>query len=148
VTYNQIHRLPSAGLARTDMNPPIHDLGLVLLGTIAALSLLQGLLLLGAALYAFRAVRRTEGIAGRLAGAVQPSIVELARAARDAAEVSDLVLAQAHRVDTLITDTIDRVERAQEAVERLLPTAGRVAAAATAWRLLRSGVKALRRFRR
>jgi hypothetical protein len=130
------------------MNAPIGDLGLALLGTIAALSLLQGLMLLGAALYAFRAVRRTEGIAGRLAGAVQPSVVELAHAARDAAEVSELVLAQAYRVGALITDTIDSVERAQEAVQRLLPAAGRVAAAATAWRLLRSGVKVLRRFRR
>lgn len=130
------------------MNAPLDDLGLVLLGTIAALSLLQGLMLLGAALYAFRAVRRTEGVAGRLAGAVQPSAVELVRAARDAAEVSELVLAQAHRVEALITDTIDKVERAQGALQRLLPAAGRLAAAATAWRLLRSGVKALRGLRR
>jgi hypothetical protein len=130
------------------MNAPIDDFGLVLLGSIAALSLLQGFMLLGAALYAFRAVRRTEGLAGRLAGAVQPSVVELARAARDAAEVSDLVLGQAHRVDALFTDTIDKLERAQGAVQRLLPAAGRLAAAAAAWRLLRSGVKAFRRLRR
>jgi hypothetical protein len=129
------------------MNAQVDDLGLVLLGSIAALSLLQGLMLLGAALYAFRAVRRTEAVAARIAGAVQPSLLEVTRAARDAAEVSDLVLAQAHRVDALVTDTIDKVERAQEAMRRLLPAAGRVAAAATAWRLLRSGVRALRRFR-
>ena len=130
------------------MNPPLDDVSLVLLGTIALLSVLQGLMLLGAALYAFRAVRRTEDMATRLAGATRPSVHELARAARDAAEVSDLVLAQAQRLDVLMTAAVAKVERAQGAVRRLLPAASRVLAAASALRLLRSGVRVYRRLRR
>jgi hypothetical protein len=129
------------------MSPQIDTVGLVLLGTIAALSLLQGLVLFGAAWSAFRAVRRTETIAGRLAGVLRPAVNELSRAARDAAEVSDLMVSQAHRFDVLVTETVERVERAQNAVARLLPAAGRVAAAASVLRLLRSGVRALRGLR-
>ena len=123
-------------------------LTLVLLGTIATLSLVQGLMLLGAALMAFRAVRRTEVVAGRLGAAVQPAVEELSRAASDAAEMSERVLGQARRIDDVVTTTLEQVERAQRAVERLMPAAGRMAAAASAFSLLRSSVRAVRRFRR
>jgi len=129
------------------MQPQLDTLSLVLLGTIAALSLLQGFVLLGAAWGAFRAVRRTEAMAERLGGALRPAAHELSRAARDVAEVSDLVVTQAHRFDVLVTETVERVERAQSAFQRLLPVAGRVAAAASVLRLLRSGVRVLRGFR-
>ena len=129
------------------MQPQLGTLSLVLLGTIAVLSLAQGLVLLGAAWSAFRAVRRTEVLAGRVGGALRPAVQDLSRAARDAAEVSDLLVTQAHRFDILITETVERVERAQSAFQRLLPAAGRVAAAASVFRLLRSGVRALRGLR-
>ncbi|HVR71222.1 MAG TPA: hypothetical protein VMT87_10295 [Vicinamibacteria bacterium] len=129
-------------------SPQPDTLSLVLLGTIAALSLLQGLVLLGAAWSAFRAARRMEAMAGRLGGVLQPSVLELSRAARDAAEVSDLMVAQAHRLDVLVTETVEKVERVQSAFQRLLPVAGRVAAAASVLRVLRSGVRAIRRLRR
>jgi hypothetical protein len=130
------------------MSPQPDTLSLILLGTIATLSLLQGLVLLGAAWSAFRAVRRSEAIAGRLGGMLRPSVQELTRAARDAAEVSDLMAAQARRLDALVVETVEKVERVQGAVQRLLPVAGRVAAAASVLRLLRSGVRAVRRLRR
>jgi hypothetical protein len=129
------------------MQPQLDTLSLVLLGTIAVLSLAQGLVLLGAAWSAFRAVRRTEVLAGRVGGALRPAVQDLSRAARDAAEVSDLLVTQAHRFDILITETVERVERAQSAFQRLLPAAGRVAAAASVFRLLRSGVRAFRGLR-
>ena len=129
------------------MQPQLDTLSLVLLGTIAVLSLAQGLILLGAAWSAFRAVRHTEVLAGRVGGALRPAVQDLSRAARDAAEVSDLLVTQAHRFDILITETVERVERAQSAFQRLLPAAGRVAAAASVFRLLRSGVRAFRGLR-
>ncbi len=129
------------------MQPQLDTLSLVLLGTIAVLSLAQGLVLLGAAWSAFRAVRRTEVLAGRVGGALRPAVQDFSRAARDAAEVSDLLVTQAHRFDILITETVGRVERAQSAFQRLLPAAGRVAAAASVFRLLRSGVRAFRGLR-
>jgi hypothetical protein len=121
---------------------------LLLLGGIALLSVLQGLLLLGAAWSAFRAVRRTEQMATRMGGALGPAARELTRAAHDTAEISDLVVAQAHRLDVLVTEVVDRVERTQRAAQRLLPVAARVAAAASVLKLLRSGVRAVRSLRR
>ena len=145
MTYNR--DTADYGAAATIMQPQLGTLSLVLLGTIAVLSLAQGLVLLGAAWSAFRAVRRTEVLAGRVGGALRPAVQDLSRAARDAAEVSDLLVTQAHRFDILITETVERVERAQSAFQRLLPAAGRVAAAASVFRLLRSGVRALRGLR-
>jgi hypothetical protein len=130
------------------MTQPFGTASLVLLGTIAALAVLQGLLLLAAAWQAFRAVRRTEAVAGQLGRELQPSLLELSRAARDVAEVSELVVAQARRLDTLVSDAADKVERAQSAFQRVLPIAGRVATAAAALRLLRSGLRVYRRLRR
>ena len=91
--------------------------------------MLQGLLLLGAALSAFRAVRRTERVAGRVGSALRPVVHELTLASRDAAEVSELIVVEARRLDVLVTETVQTVERAQRAVQSLLPVAGRVAAA-------------------
>lgn len=129
------------------MNQQLAPLTLALLGTIAFLSVLQGLLLLGAAWSAFRAVRRTEHMAGRVGTALRPVVHELTAASRDAAEVSDLIVAEARRLDVLVSETVATVERAQRAVQSLLPVAGRVAAAGSILRLLRSGVRAVRRFR-
>lgn len=130
------------------MNTQPDTLTLVLLGTIATLSVLQGLALLGAALMAFRAVRRTESVAGRLGVGLRPAIHDLSRATREAVDVSELVLAQARRLDAVINETLEKVDRAQSALHRLLPTARRIATAATAFHLLRSGVRAVRRLRR
>ena len=129
------------------MNTQLGTVSLILLGTIAVLSVAQGLLLASAAWLALRAVKRTEATAGRLAVVAGPAVHELTRAARDAAEVSDLVLAQAQRLDVVINETVAKVERAQSAVQRLLPAAGRVAAAASIFNLLRTGVRAVRRLR-
>jgi hypothetical protein len=129
------------------MTEPLGTASLVLLGVIAALALLQGLFVLVAAWQAFRAVRRTEAMAGHIGRELQPSLLELSRAARDMAEVSDLTLMQARRPDVLMADAAERVERAQSAVQRVLPTAGRVAAVAAALRLLRSGFRVYRRLR-
>jgi hypothetical protein len=129
------------------MQQPLEPLSLALLGTIAVLSVLQGLLLLGAAWSAFRAVRRAEDVAGRVGGALQPAVRDLTRATQHAADVSEQVARQARRLDVLVTDAVDSVERAQRAVQGLLPIAGRVAGVASVLRLLRSGVRAVRRLR-
>lgn len=126
----------------------LDTLSLILLAGIAALALIQGLLLLGAAWQAFRAVRRGEGLAGRMGRELRPAVHELGRAARDVAELSELTLMQARRLDGMLTDAAEKVERAQRALRRVLPLAGRVAAAGAAVRLLRSGIRAYRRLRR
>jgi hypothetical protein len=130
------------------MERQLDPLNLALLGAIAALSLLQGLLLLGAAWSAFRAIRRTERVALRMGGALAPATHELTQAARDAAEMSELIAARARHLDVLVTEVVEKVERTQRAAQRLLPVAARVAAAASVLKLLRSGVRAVRRLRR
>jgi hypothetical protein len=129
------------------MSQPLGTASLALLGAIAALALLQGLFLLIAAWQAFRAVRRTESMAGQIGRELQPSVLELSRAARDMAEVSEITLTQARRLDMLMADAAEKVERAQSAFQRMLPAAGRVAAAAAVLRLMRSGFRVYRRLR-
>jgi hypothetical protein len=129
------------------MNTPLDGLSLVLLGSIAVLSLAQGVLLAGAAWSAFRAVRRTERTAGRLGTTLRPAVHELARAAQDAADASEVIVVQAQRLDALITDTAERLERAQRAVQRVMPLAGRVAAFASLFNVVRSGVRVVRKLR-
>jgi hypothetical protein len=126
----------------------VSPLSQALLGTIAALSLLQGLLLLVAAWSAFRAVRRGEAMAGRVGNALRPSAHDFSRAAREVAEMTHQIVVEARRLDVLVTHTIETVERTQRAAQSLLPVAARVAAAASVLKLLRSGVRAVRRLRR
>ena len=129
------------------MNPQLDGLSLILLGTIAVLSVAQGLLLAGAAWSAFRAVRRAEQTAGRVGVALRPAMHELARAADDAAKASDVVAVQAQRLDALLTDIVDRVDRAQRALRQVAPLAARFAAAANILNMVRSGYRAVRRLR-
>jgi hypothetical protein len=87
-------------------------------------------------------------MAGRVGNALRPSAHQLTRAARDVAEMTDRIVVEAHHLDALVTHTIETVERTQRAAQSLLPVAARVAAAASVLRLLRSGVRAVRRLRR
>jgi hypothetical protein len=127
------------------MSPHLDGFALFLLGSIAVLSVAQGVLLAGAAWSAFRAVRRAERTAGRVGGALRPAVHELARAADDAAQASDVIAAQAQRLDALMSDIVDRVERAQRALRQVAPLAARFAAAANVFRMVRSGYRAVRR---
>jgi ABC-type transporter Mla subunit MlaD len=129
------------------MNPHLDGFSLFLLGSIAVLSVAQGLLLAGAAWSAFRAVRRAEQTAGRVGVALRPAVHELARAADDAAQASDAIAAQAQRLDALMSDIVDRVERAQRALRQVAPLAARFAAAANVLSMVRSGYRAVRRLR-
>jgi hypothetical protein len=129
------------------MNTQLDGLSLVLLGSIAMLSVAQGVLLAGAAWSAFRAVRRTERTIGRVGVTLRPAVHELSRAAEDAAEASEVVAAQAQRLDALMSDMAERVERAQRAVQSVMPVAGRIAAAGHLLRLLRTGFSVVRRLR-
>jgi hypothetical protein len=122
---------------------------LVLLAVVAGFSVLQGLLLVGAAWQGMRAVRRSEAMASRLGRELRPAVHELTRAARDLADVSDLAVAQARQLDDIVAETVRKVERTQDVLrDVVLPSAGRVAAAATAVRLLRAGYGVVKRLRR
>lgn len=121
---------------------------LVFLGAIALFSVLQGVFLLLLAREGLRAVGRVEDLAGRLARELRPAVQEFTRTARNLAAVSDLAAVQARRLDALVAEAVQKVERTQGLLQEvILPSAGRVAAVAAAVRLVKGGLRLYRRLR-
>ena len=124
------------------------SLGLVLLGVIAFASLLQAVALVLVARDGARMFRRLDSFAERLGRELRPAAAELERAGENFAEVSDLAAVQARRLDAAVSAAIERIERASDALrDVILPSAGRLVAAAAAFRGLRKGLRLLRRRR-
>jgi|SRR6185295_11068065 hypothetical protein len=124
------------------------SLGLVLLGVIAFASLLQAVALVLVARDGARMFRRLDAFAERLGRELRPAAAELERAGENFAEVSDLAAVQARRLDAAVSAAIERIERASDALrDVILPSAGRLVAAAAAFRGLRKGLRLLRRRR-
>lgn len=124
------------------------SLGLVLLGVIAFASLLQAVALVLVARDGARVFRRLDALAERMGRELRPAVAELERAGENFAEVSDLAAAQARRLDDVVGAAIERIERATDVLrDVILPSAGRLVAAAAAFRGLRKGLRLLRRRR-
>jgi hypothetical protein len=126
----------------------MNSLGIVLLGVIAFASLLQAVALVLVARDGARMFRRLDAFAERLGRELRPAAAELERAGENFAEVSDLAAVQARRLDAAVSAAIERIERASDALrDVILPSAGRLVAAAAAFRGLRKGLRLLRRRR-
>jgi hypothetical protein len=126
----------------------MNSLGIVLLGVIAFASLLQAVALVLVARDGARMFRRLDAFAERLGRELRPAAAELQRAGENFAEVSDLAAVQARRLDAAVSAAIERIERASDALrDVILPSAGRLVAAAAAFRGLRKGLRLLRRRR-
>ena len=124
------------------------SLSLVLLGVIALASLFQAVALLVIAREGLRMVRRLDAFAERLGHDLRPAVADLARASENFADVSGLAALQARRLDALVEEAVERIERASEVIrEVILPSAGRLVAAAAAFRGIRKGLQLLRRRR-
>ena len=120
----------------------------MLLGVIAFASLLQAVALVLVARDGARMFRRLDSFAERLGRELRPAAAELERAGENFAEVSDLAAVQARRLDAAVSAAIERIERASDALrDVILPSAGRLVAAAAAFRGLRKGLRLLRRRR-
>jgi len=123
-------------------------LGLVLLGVIAFASLLQAVALVVVAREGARMFRRLDAFAERLGRELRPAVADLGRASENFADVSALAAVQARRLDILLSEAIERIERAADVVrDVILPSAGRLLAAAAAFRGIRKGLQLLRRRR-
>src|SRR5206468_12816669 len=124
------------------------SLSLVLLGVIALASLLQAVSLVVVAREGLRAARRLDAFADRVGRDLQPALAELERASQNFAEVSDLAAGQARRLDGLVAEAGERIERASDLLQDVvLPSAGRLLAAAAAFRGIRKALQLLRRWR-
>jgi len=123
-------------------------LGLVFLGVIAAASLLQAIALVVIAREGLRATRRLDAFAERVGRELQPAVADLEQASRNFTELSDIAVLQARRVDALVVEAVDQIERAGDLLrDVLLPSAGRLMMAAAAFRGLRKGLQLFRRWR-
>ena len=124
------------------------SLSLVLLGVIALASLFQAVALLVIAREGLRMFRRLDAFAERLGRDVRPAVADLERASENFADVSGLAAVQARRLDALVEEAVERIERASDVLRRvILPSAGRLVAAAVVVRGIRKGLLILRRRR-
>lgn len=124
-------------------------LSVVLLVVIAALAVTQATFLVRLALAGRRTVRGLEQWADRLVDDLTPVAHELGRAAGNAARISEMALEEAQRVEAAVQDATDAWSRSTARLhDSFVPTFGRVATAAAAWRLLRRVYAIYRRIRR
>jgi hypothetical protein len=124
------------------------SLSLVLLGVIAVASLLQAVALLVIAREGLRMFRRLDAFAERLGRDLRPAVADLERASENFADVSVLAAVQGRRLDALVEEAVERIERASDVLRRvILPSAGRLVAAAAVFRGIRKGLLILRRRR-
>lgn len=90
----------------------------VFLGVIAIASLVQSVFLVGLAVQGRRLARRVEEVQQRFERDLRPGLESFQRIARNAAEVSDLAVLQARRVDEVVADTIEKVEQTTALIRR------------------------------
>lgn len=111
----------------------------ILLGIMAAVSLLQGLVLLGLAYAGYRLYRTATATLQDLETRyVQPMAARVTDVLDDVKAVSARVSAQADRVDHAITSTIDRVDSTAERVRA--GVSARVSRVASVWHGMRAAV--------
>jgi len=92
---------------------------LVLLGVIALSTVVQGVILVRIAWGGVRLSRRVQELQGRVEQEIRPTLDNLTRISRSVAEVSDIAVLQARRVEGIVTDALERVDHTRQAVRRL-----------------------------
>ncbi|HEX6739521.1 MAG TPA: hypothetical protein VF310_14680 [Vicinamibacteria bacterium] len=92
----------------------------ILLAVLALSSLTQAGLLVGLAVGGRRLSRRVQELQTRVEGELQPAVESLARISRSVAEVTDLAVLQARRVEGAVSDTLERIDEARGQLRRAL----------------------------
>jgi hypothetical protein len=98
----------------------LSDWALVFLGVIALASLAQTVFLVVLALESRRMAARVQELRDRFEKDLRPSLDNLSRLSRNLAEISDLGVVQARRVDEAVADTLDKVKDTTESIRRFL----------------------------
>jgi hypothetical protein len=94
--------------------------GIVFLGIIALASVVQAGFLIGLVVAGSRLARRVDELSRRLDREVSPALENFTRVSRAAAEISDLAVLQARRVDLMLADTIDKIEETTGLVQQFV----------------------------
>jgi hypothetical protein len=87
-------------------------LAVIFLGVIALSSLIQAAFLIGLAREGRELSKRMLAIEQRFENEIRPTLQNLSRMSQNFAEVSDIIGAQARRVDLFMADTVDKLEQA------------------------------------
>ncbi len=116
--------------------------GVVFLGIIALGSLVQSAFLIRLALAGRDLSRRLAELQDRVDRDLRPALDNLSRVTRNLAEVSDLAVLQARRVDDLLADTVEKIESTTDVVRKLvLRPLGPLADLAAFFKGLRRGIE-------
>jgi hypothetical protein len=94
--------------------------GVVFLGVIALSSLIQGALLLMLARGGLRLSKRIQDLQARVEAEVKPIMDDVNVVSRNVTLVSDLAIAQAQRIQDVISDTARKVEETRDEVRAVL----------------------------
>ena len=94
--------------------------GVVFLGIIALGSLIQSAFLVRIALAGRELSRRVAELQERVDRDLRPTLDNLTRVTRNLAEVSDVAVLQARRVDDLLADTIEKIEGTTTLVKQIV----------------------------
>lgn len=92
----------------------------ILLGAIALSSVVQAVVLVAVAVGGLQLMRRVQKLQGRVENEIQPALESLAHISRNVAEVSDLAVLQARRVENVVGETIERIDEARSQVRRVI----------------------------
>lgn len=120
---------------------------LVLLGLIAAGSLVQAGFLITLALSGFKLAKRVEVLQGRVDNDLRPALADVNRLTKNLADASELATAQVRRVETLITGAVMRIEDTREQIRDAVtaPLYGPMSDVLALIRSVRRGVDVYRR---
>jgi hypothetical protein len=92
----------------------------VLLAVIALSAVVQAALLAALAVGGVRIARRVQDLQARVQDDLQPAVESLARITRSLAEVTDLAVLQARRVEGAVAGTLERIDEARDNMRRVL----------------------------
>jgi hypothetical protein len=91
-------------------------LGVIFLGIIALSSLIQAAFLIGLAREGRELGKRVAAMEQRFETEIKPTLQNLSRLSHNFAEVSEILGAQARRIDLFMADTVDKMESATTAL--------------------------------
>lgn len=94
--------------------------GVVFLGIIAFVALIQGAVLIGIAVFLLRLARRLDALDDRLEREIAPALEGVRHLSRNAAEISDIATIQARRIDLMLGDSIEKVEETLTLLQRFV----------------------------
>jgi hypothetical protein len=123
----------------------VTDTAVAFLGAIALATVIMAVIQIGAIVYGARLARRAERLVGKLEHDIAPIVERLTAMSADASRAASLAALQVEKVDRLVTDVSERVDRTMTAAQRALVVPAREGAALAA--AVKATVSTLRELR-